>query len=366
MRRRTWAGALAFGAIGFAALMSCSSEESGSDWQPPHAKGGSGGSPVSDGAAASADQSVPPSDGSMMVDVVTSVDGSQFDPDAYWANDPPPQQCLDSGLTVPTPGGTPECPDDKNREGCACATTGEKAACWPGFRKNRNRGICHDGTTTCLQKGENQREWGPCEGYQLPTGTTGKEACLCFSSGQWKLQNLSPCFVDGGGGPGSAGAVSTIWNGTQPQCPAISGTDIVKPSQPWSKDWLKIDCAGHFKLCYTLKAGDAKNPQASDCTLTKVCVETDYPKADVEQELPDLPSWLATTAAEKTCAVQFASTGGYGEMSVIGLSVECDVVDDGSGGEQVFNRVQYCPLYCNENPNAPECQNCQSGGSGQF
>jgi hypothetical protein len=294
-------------------------------------------------------------------------DGPQFDPDAFWANDPPPKQCMDGGMNPPPPGGTPECPDDKNRQGCPCFELGKQAACWPGLRKNRNRGICHDGTTTCIQKGENQKVWGPCEGYQLPTGTTGKDGCLCFSGGQWKLENLSPCFgAMQGDPPGSLGAVSTIFDGKQGQCPQMNQNGFIKPTQPWSKNTLKVDCAGHFKLCYTLKAGDAKNPQPSDCTLIEVCTEADYPKPDVDQPFPDLPAWLADSTAQKSCAVKFAGTSGYGEMSVIGLSVECDVVDNGSGGRKVFNRVQYCPLSCNTNPNAPECKNCMSGGSGSF
>src|SRR5688572_6993118 len=44
-----------------------------------------------------------------------------FDSDAFWADDPPLMFCaLDGGSFPPqvVPGGTPECPDDKNREGC--------------------------------------------------------------------------------------------------------------------------------------------------------------------------------------------------------------------------------------------------------
>jgi hypothetical protein len=160
--------------------------------------------------------------------------------------------------------------------------------------------------------------------------------------------------------------VSTLWSGTQAACPPISGTTVTQPTQPWSPNTLKVDCAGHFKLCYTLKAGDAANPLPSDCVLTTVCTEADYPTENVVQPFPDLPSWLATTPAETQCAMQFASSGGYGEMSVVGLSVECDEIDDGSGGPKVFNRVQYCPLSCNDNPTAPGCENCQAGGSGSF
>jgi hypothetical protein len=66
------------------------------------------------------------------------------------------------------------------------------------------------------------------------------------------------------------------------------------------------------------------------------------------------------------CATQFATTGGYGEMSVEGTSIECDDIGDGSGGRYVFNRVNYCPLSCNTNPSGPGCAGCMMGGSGSF
>jgi hypothetical protein len=53
-------------------------------------------------------------------------------------------------------------------------------------------------------------------------------------------------------------------------------------------------------------------------------------------------------------------------MSVTGLSVECDPVDDGICGEYVFNGVNYCPLSSGTTPSAPECVGCMMGGSGSF
>ena len=81
------------------------------------------------------------------------------------------------------------------------------------------------------------------------------------------------------------------------------------------------------------------------------------------QELPDLPSWVGT---DPTCAQQFRDSGGYGEMSVRGLSVECDPIDDGMGDPYVFNRVNYCPLRCSMDPTGPGCEGCMMGGSGIF
>ncbi len=288
--------------------------------------------------------------------------GPDIGADAFFADDPPPGVCGDSGVVPKTPGGTPECPDDKNREGCPCLKEGDTATCWPGFRKNRNRGVCHDGTTTCKKVKETTLGWGPCEGYQLPTGATGKEACVCFSGGQWTLDNLSPCFISGAGGAVKS-AVSTLPNydasgKAAPACP----TDGKKPSVAWTHTSVKVDCSGHFKLCYTLKAGDSTKPLATDCVVTTQCAEGDYVTPNVVQKWGDLPAWESTDAA---CAAKFASSGGYGEMSVVGTSVECDHV------EKVFNRVQYCPLYCNDakdprSTSDPVCKSCGAGGGGSF
>lgn len=286
-------------------------------------------------------------------------------PDAFWVEDPPPMECLEDGTMRPLedpPGGTPECPDDKNREGCPCDTPGEMAPCWPGLRVNRNRGICMDGTTTCEPFDEFMGVWGPCVGAVLPVDGVdlGPQACRCFSQGRWELDNLSPCFITYN--PGGVYAVST--NASTGQCGTADGPPPTPPTPTWSANRLTVDCEGRFDLCYTLKAGDAESPSASDCTVARVCTgEFWYATRDQVQELPDLPSWVGSDTA---CAQQFMDSGGYGEMSVLGLSVECDPIDDGMGGEYVFNRVNYCPLSCNMNPTAPECQNCMMGGSGMF
>lgn len=281
-------------------------------------------------------------------------------PEAFWADDPPPMQCLEDGSMGPLPeppGGTPECPDDKNREGCPCDTEGEEAACWPGLRANRGYGICQDGRTRCEFIDEFNKVWGPCEDYVLPRegATTAREACTCFSAGRWDLQNVSPCF-------GPDFAVSTVWQGAGPACPQINNPPTA-PNQSWSENSLTVDCGGKFELCFTLKAGDASNPSAADCTLAEVCTEAWYQTPGEAQPFPALPGWVSHDSA---CVNQFKDSGGYGEMSVKGLSVACDNIDDGSGGRYVFNRVPYCSLECNENPSAPGCENCQSGGSGNF
>lgn len=282
-----------------------------------------------------------------------------FDPDAFWAKDPPPMYCgVDGGPPPMVPGGTPDCPDDKNRQGCPCKKPGETAPCWPGLRKNRNLGQCKDGVTTCGGD-EILHTWGPCVGYVLPVeGGAGKAACGCFSAGQWKLDNLSPCFYN----DGKAGAASTVINNGKIECYSQSPPLKVPPT-PWSPNTVNVDCAGRFKLCYALKAGKADMPQPGDCELVKVCVEADYRTVDQPQTFPPLPAWKADSASQISCAQAFIATGGYGEMSVDGTSVLCDKV-----GPKVFNRVQYCPLKCNDpaNKDLPECKNCRPDGSGGF
>jgi hypothetical protein len=308
------------------------------------------------------DASLGDESGGLGDDAMISIDSAppmEVSADAFWADDPPPKMCGDSGVAPVVPGGTPECPDDKNREGCACPKEGQTASCWPGFRKNRNRGSCKDGTTTCVRKGETNMVWGPCEGYVLPSGTTGPEACTCFSGGSWKIANLSPCFFSDS--TGVMGAVSTVptydstGKVTAVNCPA----SFAKPSAAWSKTTLNVDCAGHFKLCFTIKAGNSMAPAATDCVVTKQCTEGDYTTVGKDQPFGDLPAWINTDAS---CSKQFNATGGYGEMSVEGTSVECDPVN------KIFNRVPYCPTKCNDPAHAmdADCKSCMSGGGGSF
>jgi hypothetical protein len=222
-----------------------------------------------------------------------------------------------------------------------------------------------DGTTTCMPYDEFTGVWGPCNGAVLPVegARLGPESCSCFSNGRWEIDNLSPCFVTYGGT--DTYAVSTYISGGFASCPDDPGGPPPRP-QPgttWSTNRLTVDCEGQFQLCYTLKAGNFDAPSAGDCVVARTCTEAWYSERDVTQELPPLPSW---TGSDSACAARFESSGGYGEMSVIGLSVECDPVDDGTGGEYVFNRVNYCPTSCNVDPSAPECAGCMMGGSGTF
>jgi hypothetical protein len=311
--------------------------------------GGTGGS-SSTGSGSGSFSAGPGVGGGISVDAPVK----DYSAEDFFEDDPPPTGC-DGGGVPPIPGGTPECPADKNLEGCDCFQKDQTAPCWPGKRKNRNRGICHDGTTTCTLQGENTLRWGPCVGYQLPTGTTGKEACLCFSGGHWEIDNLSPCFFTINGVTNVA--VSTTLVNGQPQCPP----DVnMVPSQPWSTTRLTVDCGGYFKLCYSIKAGDGANPQPTDCEIVKVCTEAYYTTPNMPQDFPVLPAWL-TGPAQATCVEQFVATGGYGEMSVVGESDECDQVN------KVFNHVTYCPLECNDPMNMnPICQTCMPGGGGGF
>lgn len=301
-----------------------------------------------------------------------SSDEGPPDEDLY-AKDPPPKWCgPGDDPAPPEPGGTEECPDDKNKPGCSCTKLGEKAACWTGLRKHRNLGICKEGQTTCIQKDETSLQWGPCEGEVLPVSgaTKGKEACGCFSVGQWKLANLAPClatFTDQNGTV--VNAVSTIPDGDTAKCPE-QNPPTAPPAQAWSTNTLNVDCAGHFKLCLRIKQGDFDKPSANDCVLAEVCAESDYKTANVEQEWPALPGWLGKdpACAKKWSEVPETKSSGYAEMIVKGQSVRCDAIDDGNGGDLVFNRVKYCPRICNEaaNANLPECVSCQQSGQGQF
>jgi hypothetical protein len=284
-----------------------------------------------------------------------------YSAEQIYANDPPPTTCDGGGMPPPVTG-TPECPSDKNLPGCACTTPGMMAPCWTGLRKDRNHGVCHDGMTTCSMVGE-QLIWGGCSGEQLPTGTTGKEACTCFSGGTWSIANLEPCFLtvtmSGTSTTTAFASTPAVPPSTAPTCPFNSSTGAPTVPTTWSGDTLQADCTGSFTLCYTIKAGDPKNPSSSDCVLAKACSSGYYAVANQMQTWPDLAGWVSN-ASMSACVQQFISTGGYGEMSVHGQSDECELID------KVFQRVTYCPMSCNTNPSGAGCQGCGNGASGMF
>ena len=293
----------------------------------------------------------------------------QPNPDAFFASNPPPRYCgpdggADGGTPV-IPGGTPECPEDLLREGCPCTAMGETRPCWPGLRANRNRGVCRDGVTTCAPYDELGGRWSACEGYVLPTpgARLGREACQCFSQGRWEIENLSPCFVELGS---EIYAVSTFLDARgQAQCPTLSPgiAPAPQPGTVFSANHLTVDCAGQFELCFTIKAGDVMAPQASDCVMARMCTSAWYPTPGARVTLPPLPAW---TASDNACVRRFYNTGGYGEMTVVGLSSECQRIDDGASNPYAFLRMAYCPVRCNLTPTTPECMRCSNGGNGVF
>lgn len=315
--------------------------------------GGSGGSSTTTSGSAGGSTTMSGGTGG---DITFDVYVPDYSAEQFFDDDPPPLMCDGGGMAPPPPGGTPECPDDKNLEGCPCPAGGMTAACWPGKRKNRNHGVCKDGITTCKLTGENNLSWGPCVGAQLPTAETGKGACGCFSGGHWALANLSPCFFFDADGVTVTDTISTTLSGGQIQCPSDPS---VAPAEDWTTDTLKTDCTGNFKLCYSLKAGDGKNPMPGDCEIIKVCTQGYYSPANSTIPFPPIKGWLADPSTQ-SCAQKFVDQGGYGEMSVDGQSDECETVN------KVFQHVTYCPLACNQ-PNPPAmCANCMPGGGGNF
>ncbi|HVH43066.1 MAG TPA: hypothetical protein VM925_12015 [Labilithrix sp.] len=301
-------------------------------------------------------------------------DGGPVSNDDLYKNDPPPPWC-GGGAGDPRPpiGGTEECPDDKNKPGCGCGNIGDTAPCWTGLRRHRNLGICKDGVAKCVGKNETSNVWGECVGQVLPVPDgKGAEACSCFSLGEWKIANTSPCLWNTGGG--NYYSYSTVWDNNQAtNCGDAKPTPPAgqAPSGIWSTNTLKVDCAGTFRLCFKIRAGDFKNPKPDDCVLGEVCTDADYKEANVEQALPDLATWAGK---DNACAKKWELdtpanvSPGYGEMIVKGQTVRCDAIDDGAGNDFVFHRVQYCPRSCRDSANAnnPECVECQLAGKGTF
>jgi hypothetical protein len=218
--------------------------------------------------------------------------------------------------------------------------------------------------TKCIQGFEFGNRWSSCDGYVLPKedAMEGPDACRCFSAGTWKLDNLVPCIAQ------DANKKYYVYSsrpGTDDgyACDGLMTTPPPKPTADWTPSTLKVDCAGRFELCYTIKAGDVTSPKPGDCTVVHSCLNIWYARAGSEQKLPNLGGW---TAGDQACAQQFVEKGGYGEMSVKGLSSECEPVDDGMGKPYVFKRASYCPPTCGDTPDRPECKSCSASGAGEF
>lgn len=312
---------------------------------------------------------------------VSDID-AYFDQDAFFFNDPPPPICYpDGGMgewPLP-PGGTPECPSDNARPGCPCTEVGATSPCWPGQRRHRDRGQCRDGVTTCMPDDEFQGAWGPCTGAILPTPgvTLGAAGCACFSRGTWEIDDLRPCMwafnarQAPDGGLDLSMATWVAFPASQDRCMngnpyTANGPPTTPPPGDWTTNRITVDCSGTFRLCYRIKAGNAMAPSSSDCLMAEACTdEFWYPEANMPLELPPLPTWLSTDSA---CITSFRDSGGYGEMTVVGQSLDCIDIDDGMGAELVFNRVPYCSLECNlpENAMRADCVNCRMNGSGSF
>jgi hypothetical protein len=194
-------------------------------------------------------------------------------------------------------------------------------------------------------------------------GVSGDAGCTvdaapsgCFSHGSWEISNLSPCFFSVSADANTSGAVSTIESGSEVSCPS----DLtMAPTQPWSTDTLTTDCAGHYRLCYTLKAGSGSNPQPTDCIVAQSCAEGDYTTANQPQTWGDLPGWIST-GTQMACAMTFNDSGGYGEKSVTGTPTGCSAIT------KTIGTVTYCPPSCNQ-PNPPSsCSGCVSGATVGF
>ncbi len=200
-----------------------------------------------------------------------------------------------------------------------------------------------------------------CSGAQHAPPDSGSDggadggACTCFTRGKWFVDNLSPCFASDSNGVLLA-VLSTQTSGGLAVCPADLS---VKPTAPWSTDTLTTNCAGHFRLCLAIKAGDPKGPKASDCVVAQPCAEGDFSTPNVKQTWTPLEGWIASDAGV-ACAKDLRDNGGYGEMSVSGAANGC------ASFSKVLGHYTYCPSACAQGLDAGNCMGCVAGGTGNF
>lgn len=317
------------------------------------------GTPFDSGGNATADQAAPLFEAGAPIDDA----GDAGDAGTERLIDTPPAWCGPSGAQPPPIGGTLECPADKNLPGCACATVGEEATCWTGYRRHRGLGQCKDGRTKCLDGTAGLHVWGACEGVKLPdpSATDAVASCSCFSAGNWKIANAAPCiWADASGFYAYSTAPPSSANNCTEANHLAAGQ---KPAVAWSTSSITLECPGKYKLCYRIRQGDAKNPKATDCLLGESCVDVDYAKAGVEQATPPLPAWNTTDSAcvkkWETETPEEASPGYY-EMLALGQTYSCDAV--GKPSESfLFSRKPYCARKCRDaaHQGDADCQACR-------
>ncbi|HEY2900360.1 MAG TPA: hypothetical protein VGL59_07280 [Polyangia bacterium] len=205
---------------------------------------------------------------------------------------------------------------------------------------------------------------GGAPGGDAAAGTGGASGgggmCgTCFVHGNWKIDNLSPCFLSTTPGDGGAATLttvaSTVMSGGASMCPDPTATTL----PPWSTDTLTTDCPGHYHLCITLKAGSGKMPADDDCTVIQVCADGDYTTANQAQTWAALPGWKIDPA-NLACGQKFQDHGGYAQLTGTGNATNCGAVT------RTLGTITYCPLSCQSNAPGADCMNCMAGGSGSF
>ncbi|HEX3696283.1 MAG TPA: hypothetical protein VH374_12950 [Polyangia bacterium] len=205
---------------------------------------------------------------------------------------------------------------------------------------------------------------GGAPGGDAAAGTGGASGgggtcSTCFVHGNWKIDNLSPCFLSTTPADGGAATLttvtSTVTSGGASMCPDPAATTL--PS--WSTDTLTTDCPGRYHLCITLKAGNGKTPANDDCTVVQDCADGDYTTATQAQTWAGLPGWKIDPA-NLACAQKFQDQGGYAQLTATGTATNCGAVT------RALGTITYCPLSCQSDPTGPGCTTCVAGGSGSF
>ena len=188
----------------------------------------------------------------------------------------------------PTPG-TPECPDDKKPPRLRMSDAGKTIPCLAGAARKPQLGhLSRRRNHLRARAGELGQNLGSMKDTSCPSPERPPEPmpASVFRRDAGRFDNLVPCFYTLK--RSRHRATSSVIQGGKPTC--VDEPAAAKPTSPWSPEHLTVDCVGHWKLCYTLRAGDGKI-RSTDCVVATSCNRRRLPMPTNHQALPQLPAW---------------------------------------------------------------------------
>jgi len=191
-------------------------------------------------------------------------------------------------------------------------------------------------------------------GDEGPLETEGSSSmtpdCACRLATQF--DNLALCVS-----PSTAFAPSHVYSSSWDATAKVPACEPWRDPQPvpvaaWTGVKVSSACQGSAELCVSIRAGNAKQLSADDCTLATRCSSIAYTTPNQIVDVAPLTGW---TAESSGCALRHEQVGAYLEFTVQSETLGC-----GMGAAQT-TRVSVCPARCQANPAGSGCDVCGNG-----